>query len=123
MPLARDTLYRFFTDIYIETGSANGRSLNFALDAGFGKCYGCEISSSKVKHCRQIFSGLDVQVFQGDSGLILGHMLAELPCGEFTMLLDAHQFDSLDAIGEKQCPLLDELEHLRKFRADDLFVD
>jgi len=94
----------------IETGSAKGDGIQYALNAGFQMVFSIEIDPAYYEHCVKRFQGNGrVILMQGDSKEILPEILAKTN-EPVTILLDAHVTGPNQKHGEKLCPVIDELK-------------
>lgn len=106
--------YSAISEILIETGSHEGEGIESALVWGFKTVISVEIQGKYHFHCQERFKD---QVGLGSVILLLGDSVENLPvminiADSFraTFWLDAHM-----APGERNCPVLDELEQIRRF--------
>ena len=82
--------YRQNRNIFIETGTADGDGVQFALDAGFKEIYSIELSDSLHKKALDRFKDYDnIHLIQGSSEIELPKLLSELN-SSFVLWLDAH---------------------------------
>lgn len=103
----------YLNPVFVETGSAGGNGIEQALKAGFEKIYSIELSEQFHQQCEQHFeremeSGQVTLIF-GDSTYALPKVLAAVE-GQTTFWLDAHGGYGKTAMGEKMCPLMEELD-------------
>ena len=82
--------YVKFSDTFVETGSCWGRTIQYALDAGFKRIKSVEFYDSCYDSCRAKFSGNDsVELFKGMSVDVLPEMLKDVD-KPAVFWLDAH---------------------------------
>lgn len=99
------------TEIYIETGSYQGDSIQLALDSGFKKIYSIELCPELYEICKNRFLGNStVELLLGDSSIVLKELLAKLANISLTFWLDGHYSGPHTARGAKDCPLMEEIE-------------
>lgn len=122
MPITSEQLKKFPADIFVETGSFHGAGIQAALDAGcFKDIYSIELSDQWYNHCKEKFRGkANVHCILGNSGIMLYSLLKGLESckGSFTFWLDGHDSGPGTARGDKETPLLEEIEAIRLFRPD-----
>lgn len=98
------------TNSFIETGSYLGDGIQLAIDTGFDDIYSIELSQDLHYHCIERFKNeKNVKLILGDSSIKLKEILNENPGKKFTYWLDGHYSGDGTAMGEKYCPLVDEL--------------
>lgn len=110
---------------FVESGTFLGDTLEACKDT-FVKLFSIELDARLHDRARKKFSGLDrVCIIQGDSGAVLGQLLAEVtePC---LFWLDGHysgvHFGSLTARGSRDTPIIEELEHILRHPVRDHVV-
>lgn len=112
MPISPDTLRKYAgrSDIFIETGTHTGRTVQTAKGFGFKKIYSIELSDKWYKSNRAKFAGSPrVKIIHGNSGSKLRELLATInqPC---LLWLDAHYSGGDTA--NSRVPIYDELAAL-----------
>jgi len=109
--------YKNNHSVFIETGTYKGGSVQLASDVGFQKIYSIDIS---IKYKEELYDVYKKQIQQstiellyGESYLILDKILTEInkPC---LIWLDAHYDIHSDVRGKYECPILQELEVIKK---------
>lgn len=127
----------FPCDIFFETGTGQGDSLEYARSYPFRRLYSAEIDKSTAELARDRFSAFNyVKIVQGDSVDVLEEVLPTLDSDSRCLFfLDAHfpgemsdQFIGYSKIemNAVSLPLERELEVIRKYRAhcqDVIIVD
>lgn len=100
-------------DTLVETGTYLGMMMDAQKDY-FKKLYSIELSkdlhsraASKYRNHPQI------EFIQGDSSDKLGELIPKLT-GPVLFWLDGHYSGGVTALGEKECPIFEELEHVKK---------
>lgn len=78
-----------YADVFCETGSCYGRSIQLALDAGYTAVISVEAKEEYHEHCKKLFLGKNVSLYLGKSIDRLKEMLefADVDC---VIFLDAH---------------------------------
>ena len=107
----RQYAFQHKADVFIETGTYLGEMLD-AVKYGFKNIYSIELSSELYeKTKRKFLKYKNIQVFNGDSAKVLSEILKHLyePC---VFWLDAHYSEGITVKGDKETPILDELERI-----------
>ena len=102
---------QYKADVFIETGTYLGEMVN-AIKYNFNKIYSIELSSELYMKTQRKFSKYqNIQIFHGDSAKVLSEILEHLyePC---IFWLDAHYSEGITVKGDKETPILDELERI-----------
>jgi hypothetical protein len=80
--------FRYFSPVYIESGSCYGSSIDRALKGGFERVKSAEYHAPYYHHCVEKFKGAPVDLFLGKStDLLPGMLYGEDQC---VIFLDAH---------------------------------
>lgn len=107
MTLPNVVLQQFMNDIFIETGSYDGRTIQQALDCGFKEVRSVELSDSYFDICTARFANEErVKLYKGDSVFVLPAMLGDIT-KPATIWLDSHVQEGV--AGKYAAPLLHEL--------------
>jgi hypothetical protein len=132
MTLTRELLLKHKGDarVFVETGTADGRGVQLALDCGFEEVHSIEMSESLAVAARRQFENDGrVKVWLGDSGVTLAEVLGSIPVREelgsrAVVFLDAHAVPGLPETASS-FPLERELEALLRapYRAHTVIVD
>lgn len=112
MSLPQETLNRYKSDIFVETGTHIGDGIRKALTAGFKKVYTMDTVEKYVNRARKKTKGKNVEFYVGRSTDILPGILRQLK-SKTTFWLDAHPGGPLtifNAPGREYSPVLDELK-------------
>lgn len=105
-------LNQFLSNVFIESGSYDGRTIQQALNAGFEHIVSIELNSKYFQQCKERFAGNDkVTLYQGDSINVLPIVLAKLE-QQATFWLDAHIQEGVK--GAELSPLMTELRMIRE---------
>jgi len=98
---------------FVETGTHHGQMI-WALKNSFEKIFTIELSEALYKKAKIKFSKFNhIKVFHGDSGILLKTVLAHIrePC---CFWLDAHYSKGDTVRGEKETPIIEELNCILK---------
>jgi len=121
-------LKKYNNKIFVETGTFLGNGLRCALDAGFEKCYTIEIhpylfEKAKTRFKKEIKNG-NVVVYLGDSEKLLAGIVYQLH-QPTTFWLDAHISSQYGEKLAKNCPILGELDTIKKhhIKTHTLLID
>jgi len=110
MSLPENTLRRYLTPNFIETGTCEGDSVNLALKCGFENIYSIEIDPNLYDFCKKRFDGKsNVHLYLGDSLIALPEILKDIKSPS-TFWLDAHMNDVSTYVGKFRCPILSEID-------------
>jgi hypothetical protein len=116
--------------IFIETGSYRGDNIAYVLESTeFTEIHSIELSEKWKSHCEERFMNEKrVHLHLGDSTEVLETFIPTLPKNvPILVYLDAH-YSGGETAGEdidKGCPVLRELEILKKYRkdcVDDVYI-
>lgn len=109
--MSRTANFKQKTNCFIETGTLNGLGVQLALDSGFQWAITIELGDTLHAGARSKFTGNDrVITLQGDSSKVLPEVLETFKGTPFTYWLDGHYSGGVTALGEKESPLMEELE-------------
>jgi hypothetical protein len=118
-------IVKMFTDNYqvtcfVETGTAGGDSIKIASGL-FRECHTIELIGGRLLPENSSFT--NVQYYIGDSEYVLKMILPKLQGWSF-FFLDAHFSDSIpNTTGKKECPVLEELEIISKYKLPIILID
>lgn len=129
MPITSEHLLEFkSTNIFIETGSHLGDSIQIALDSGYDKVLSIECKKEYYEHCLRRFDKNDkVYLFYGDSSKDLSKMLENID-EPAIIFLDAHyMWNDPNQIleehpGKGKIPLIDELKQIKKHKLNNHII-
>jgi hypothetical protein len=99
------------TKIFVETGTYEGETTKNVKDR-FESIYTIELSPLYAEQARQKFQNQkNIQVIEGDSSTSISSICSLLEKPTF-FWLDGHYSGGNTAQGSKDCPLLEEVEHI-----------
>ena len=106
--------YRQNTNVFIETGSLRGYSINKALEAGYNKIYSIELDEKRYKWVKDEFEDDDeIEIIHGNSNTEFSELMDNID-EKCTIYLDAHYCGDNAEIGDKWSPIREELNCLKK---------
>jgi hypothetical protein len=126
MPLNKMILSKYKNDIFVESGSHIGRSIDVALECGFKEIHSIELSSKFYTYCsKKYFGNQKVHLYLGDSSEVLKFVLPKIKDRNKTIWLDGHFSGSDTVCGSKYSPLMEELEIIKYYykKRDIIIVD
>lgn len=81
----------FNSKVFVETGCFYGKSLEFALAAGFDFCYSCDIDQDMIDHCNRTLNYKNFEITLSNSVNFLEQLLPRLDSYDSVIFfLDAH---------------------------------
>ena len=112
---AQDHIFKKFPNNYfVETGCYIGGGIKQALEAGFEQIYSIELSPYYYNLCKTAFiENSNIKLFLGDSGNILYEVIKDID-SPITFWLDGHFSGGSTALGSEACPILKELDQIKK---------
>lgn len=122
MSIAKETLGKYVTDVFVETGSHIGGGIQLALDVGFSEVHSIELGEHLYRQCIERFKDNPaVNLYLGDSEAFLPKIMSNLPAEKrATLWLDAHCSWG-DTVGDK-LPLVGEINAIGQHSRKDHFV-
>lgn len=112
--MAPEGFERFPNYYFVETGTFSGDGVQFALRAGFPEIHSLEIDSALVIQAKKRFKKQKkVHIYKGDSGLMLWNVIKNFK-KPITFWLDGHNGFPDPKSKAKNCPVLEELEQIKK---------
>jgi len=110
MPVNKEVLSKYISDVFIETGTYKGQTVEIALNLGFKEIYSLELNSKLYKKARRKFKkNKNVFLFEGDSITMLPEVLEKISAPA-TFWLDAHESGPGLPGGKVLYPILEELK-------------
>lgn len=107
--------FRKKNENFIETGSLFGDGIDLALVSGFSKVVSIEIDEKLYLNCVEKFKqDQRVELIFGDSSVELKKYLDKNPSISFTYWLDGHYSGGITGIGNKEYPIIEELDAILK---------
>jgi hypothetical protein len=114
MPIKKQDLIKYTSNkVFVETGSYCGDGIQLAIDCGFNNIHSIELSEKHFKHCINRFKdNSNIKIHRGDSSKVLFGVIENIN-ENITFWLDGHYSCGDTALGDKICPLLEELELIK----------
>lgn len=109
---------KFKVNVFIETGTYLG-DMVFGVKDIFNKIYSIELSPELYEKVENKFLKYKhIAILQGDSSKVLPKILKNIeePC---LLWLDAHYSEDVTAKGEKETPILEEINHIINHPIED----
>ena len=104
--------YKGNSEVFFETGTFEGESVQVALEVGFKTIYSVELSADKCMDARKKFAGYsNVHIILGDSPQIIREMLPWMP-EPIIFWLDAHSVGGPPT----PTPLMAEIKTIQEYR-------
>lgn len=97
-------------DTFIETGTYNGDT-TFTVEPYFKQIYTIEISDMYYQRTKAKYKGQKINFLFGDSSIVLKGLLGGLST-DAIFFLDGHWSSQDTGRGVKDCPLMEEIEHI-----------
>jgi hypothetical protein len=101
----------FEIQILVETGTFKGGLIDYSKNI-FDRIYSIELNDEMFVKAKIRFKDeKHVTILQGDSSIVLPKVLCQIekPC---LFWLDSHYSGGVTSVGEKQTPIIDELDHI-----------
>jgi hypothetical protein len=124
--LFKSVLEKYKNDVFVETGTLWGESIELALECGFKKIYSIELNPERVKFNEEKFKkeideGI-VHIIEGDTFNVFSNVVRNVR-SQATFWLDAHWDDG--PVGVYKCPLPFELQNLMQhpIRTHTILID
>lgn len=124
--LKPEVLARYMSEVFIETGTYDGRGVLLAKASGFKRVISIELDPYRAANARRLLTGVEgIELYEGDTLDILPQILAELD-QQATLFLDAHPIGAADlcTVGRQKWPLTEELRLIasRSRRKDHILL-
>jgi len=97
--------------IFIETGTHNGETA-FAVEPHFHVVYTIELSEKYYNSTKSKYNGNKINFILGDSSIVFEKLLPNIE-NEAIFFLDGHWSSGDTAKGDKDCPLIEEIQHIQ----------
>lgn len=119
--MKKDQLYKIFqkylTDIFFETGTHLGQSVERAVNIGYKEIHSIEIIKDRYDECFEKFKNNEnVFLYLGDSLIWIPEILNTIDC-RCTFWLDAHMSQV-----SRNCPTLEELKLIGQHHIKDHII-
>jgi hypothetical protein len=106
-------------DIFIETGSYVGHTLN-EIKSEFNKIISIEITEKYSNYCKQQFiNNKNIEIIRGDSLLVLPDLINKYMNEKILFFLDAHCSAGDTGKNDMDVPLIEELKIIKKIYKND----
>ena len=110
-PMKPKVIFKNISNNFIETGSFNGDGIQIAIDCGFTNITSIEITDKYCDVCRERFkNNKGVTIVKGDSITELRTVLDKNKDLNYTYWLDGHWSCEDTGFGQKEFPIMEELE-------------
>jgi hypothetical protein len=96
--------------VFIETGTYQGDTI-FGVEHLFQKLYTVEFSEKYYNGAKSKYNGQKITFLHGDSGIVFGTLLPTIT-DRCIFFLDGHWSASDTGKSAKDCPLVEELQHI-----------
>jgi hypothetical protein len=108
-------------EILVETGTYLGDMVEAQRD-NFKRIYSIELSERLFAKAKKRFKAFPhITILQGDSGIVLNKLAAELDQPAI-FWLDGHYSGGITALGAKECPVPEELNAILKSKFDHVIL-
>jgi hypothetical protein len=116
---SNEELKKYLNDIFVETGSHQGDSIQLALDCGFKEVHSIELHEGFFNFCKNRFKDMpNVKLYLGDSAKDLNMILSNIN-KRCTFWLDGHYSGPATSIGIVEFPILEELNAIKNHPIKD----
>jgi len=96
--------------VFIETGTHNGESI-FTMEPYFDLLHTIELSEKYFNNTRTKYQGNKINFIFGDSSIVFESLLPTIN-QDIVFFLDGHWSSGDTARGNKDCPLIEEIQHI-----------
>ena len=94
--------------LFIETGTLNGDTI-FAVEPYFNKLYTIEFSQQYYNNTKNKYNGDKINFMLGDGYKVISELVKKIK-DPIIFFLDGHHSGGDTGLGEKECPLYEEIE-------------
>ena len=108
LTLLNDDFKKYST--FIETGTLDGETI-FSMEPYFDLLYTIELSEKYFNNTRSKYKGNKINFIFGDSSIVFETLLPNIK-DNVIFFLDGHWSSGDTARGNKDCPLLEEIQHI-----------
>jgi len=108
LQLLKDNFKKY--PIFIETGTHNGETI-FSVEPHFDMLYTIELSQKYFNNTRSKYNGKKINFILGDSSILFETILSNIN-QDAVFFLDGHWSAGDTAKGNKDCPLIEEIQHI-----------
>lgn len=125
MPATQELFARYPNDWLVETGTFRGHGVRAALAAGFAHVVSIELSDQLYADAVRNFADQpNVRLVHGDSGKAMWDVIRDID-RPITFWLDGHYSEGITARGDKNAPLLEELDAIARhpIRTHTVLID
>ena len=105
---------------FVETGTYKGSTI-LHMEKFFSKLYTVEVKHDLYEAAKQKYKGDKINFYYGDSGQIFDEILTNIK-GNSIIFLDGHFSGGCTGIGEKCCPLYEELNSIMLAHKDNAII-
>ena len=106
--------------IFVETGTNLGGTI-FNVETFFDKLFTIELKEEFYERCKLMYTGNKIKFLLGDSSKILPEIMNEID-NNVVFYLDAHWSAQNTAHGDKENPLLEELDAINKVKSYAILI-
>lgn len=106
--------------IFVETGTNYGGTI-FGVENIFDELYTIELKKEFYEYCKNKYTGNKINFILGDSSKVFVDLIPKLEKNT-VFYLDAHWSAQNTAKGDKENPLLEELEQINKIKAHAIII-
>lgn len=112
---------KYGPDILVETGTYLGEMVE-AQRENFKKIYSIELSERLFTKAKKRFKAFShITILQGDSGIVLNKLVPSIDQPAI-FWLDGHYSGGITALGEKECPVPEELNAILESKFDHVIL-
>lgn len=107
--------------VFVESGTYEGEGVFVALTAGFKKIISYEVDEKLYKECKETFSdNKNVQILHKTSAKMFDEI--QNIDERITFWLDGHYSGGKTSFVDKKCPILEELNEIKKHKRNDHII-